>query len=136
MSEPYDATPADFTDSLALDADQTAAMRQQWIGLGLDPGEFDQAAGRSGVLPGNLAPPPPAADATTAAVEIMPDTKTPTLSAAQVEDLVAEMIRAGIPEASIREALEADGYTAVTVSDDRTDDEKDFDKAFSPARPE
>jgi hypothetical protein len=117
MSEPHDAIPAQYHDGLTLTGDQTAAMRQQWIGLGLDPAAFDQAAN----------PPPPAAapkpDGEPAeappAVEIMSDMKTPSLSPAQAEELVAEMIRAGIPEAKVREALEADGYTLTVPTDER-----------------
>jgi hypothetical protein len=126
MPEPLDAIPQTFNDGLTLTGDQTAAMRAKWVEVGLDPAQFDGAANPKPAEPGvTPAAPEP--------VEIASDMKTPGLSPAEAHDMAAELIRQGVPADQVNAALAADGYEA-EAEDTRTDDEKEFDRAFNPAR--
>lgn len=122
------------TNPLALDAGQTAAMREQWVSLGLDPTVFDQHA--SGQVPtAPAASPAPAVQDPNApaAVEVLSDTKTPGLTPAQAQDMAAEMIRVGMPREQVEAALKADGYTLARET--RTDEQIEWDRAFAPGAP-
>jgi hypothetical protein len=120
--------PPQFNDGLTLSADQSAAMRAQWEALGLDVAEFDKAAS---VPPGAPQEPGEAGGE----VEVASDLKTPSLAASEAHQMAAELIRQGVPAEQVNAALAADGYDA-EPEDTRTDDEKEYDRAFSPARPD
>jgi hypothetical protein len=127
MSEAPDSVPATFNENLALSVDQTAAMRAQWVELGLDAAEFDRAA--SGA-------PQTAPEAGPEGLERegLTSLKQPTLSPAEALSMGEEMIRAGMDPAKVDEALKADGYAF--SEDERTEEELEFDRAFGGVRPD
>jgi hypothetical protein len=126
MSEATDAVPANFNDTLSLSTDQTAAMRAQWVGLGLDADQFDKAA--SG------APQEPAQtdDASPAALDLNSQ-KQPSLASGEALAMAEELIRAGVPADQVDAALKADGYTF--EEDPRSEEEIEHDRMFGAAPP-
>jgi hypothetical protein len=127
MTDTTDAIPANYTDTLTLSSDQSAAMRAEWVRVGLDPGQFDKAAsGEPGAAP--------EAPADAPATEGLTNPNQPTMSAVEAKAMAEELIRAGVPPEQVEAALKADGYRL--EDDTRTDEEIEHDRMFGAAPPE
>jgi hypothetical protein len=71
------------------------------------------------------------------APSVLPTSKSPNLSADQVQAIAADLIAHGVPREQVEAALKADGQEAVNLDalDTRTEDQKDFDAFFGPTPP-
>lgn len=107
-----------------LDATQVAAFREAWVSAGHDPGQFDAALVEA---PGGHQEPAREAGE----IEIGSDLKTPSLTAQQAREIADTLLAQGVPEAAVRTALEADGYTL--AADPRTDEQRAFDAFYGDA---
>jgi hypothetical protein len=127
MTDTTDAIPAQFNENLSLTTDQSAAMRAQWITVGLDAGDFDRAA--SGTP--TAAPEAPSEDQSR---EGITSPNKPTMSALEAQAMAEQLVRAGVPVEQVDAALKADGY--VFEDDPRTEEEVEHDRMFGAAPPE
>lgn len=119
-------TPTDPAAAPELDAGQVASMREQWASLGFDIAAFDAAV--------TGAPEASTMAAPDGEIDILSPLKTPSLTEGQALEMAEALLKAGVPEAEVEAALRADGFSPPEI-DTRTDDEKEFDRAFAPAAP-
>jgi hypothetical protein len=119
--------PGQHTSAPPLDAPQIAAMREAWIFAGHAAERFDQAASGQEIDPVDR---PDDVDPSDLA-----SPNSPSLTPAQAEEMAAALRSAGMDPAAIAKALKDDGFDAEPAPDTRTDDQKDYDRAFPAPSP-
>ena len=118
----------------SLAPDRIASAREAWLGYGYSAEAFDSAM--AGTAPAEPQEPGSGTGRTDAApVEVVPPTGRPLFDQEQAREIAAALIAAGVPEEQVNAALQADGFEAAPA-DERSDGQKEFDKAFLVARPE
>jgi hypothetical protein len=129
-----DIIPTPNTQATDLSAAQIASARDHWISLGLDAGQFDSAMAPA---PDNTTgAPAPAATVQDdrAGIEIMGADKAPQFSQAEAEQMAQALRDQGYDEARIVAAMAESGYEPL-APDLRTEDEREFDRAFPAPSP-
>ena len=116
---------------MSFNPGQVAAMREQWVSAGYDPVLFDQAAGTTPNTPTQA---PAAVQDAREGVEVMGAAKTPSWTRGQALEAAEALRAAGVPEDRIQAGLKESGFEPL-APDTRTEDEKDWDRAWPAPSP-
>lgn len=127
MSESLNPTvpTPDAPPAVALGNAQVAAMREQWVALGLDAATFDAAAAG-----GALTDAPRAEEGVT----LGETAGGSVFNTDQVRQMAEELLKAGVSREQVEAALKADGIE-LSPEDQLTDEQIELERAFGAAQP-